>query len=105
MGLHPAIEGSLNGKTILWGAPTIEQSRIGWGELQKACGGIYTFLEARREAVSPTGGRVIFKTLDEPDNARGFTLDDVVAQLQRAWSLRAGPTRYPVLLELPSITG
>lgn len=38
-------------------------------------------------------------------SARGFTLDDVVAQLQRAWALRAGPTRYPVLFELPSITG
>jgi NAD(P)H-hydrate repair Nnr-like enzyme with NAD(P)H-hydrate dehydratase domain len=38
-------------------------------------------------------------------SARGFTLDDVMAQLPRAWPLLAGPTRYPVLLELPSITG
>lgn len=38
-------------------------------------------------------------------SARGFALEDVVAQLPRAWSLRSGPTRYPVLLELPPITG
>jgi hydroxyethylthiazole kinase-like uncharacterized protein yjeF len=34
---------------------------------------------------------------------RGATLDDVLAMLPRAWSLRAGPSRYPVLLELPEI--
>ena len=34
---------------------------------------------------------------------RGLSLDDVVAQLPRAWSLRSGPSRYPVLLELPAI--
>ncbi len=36
-------------------------------------------------------------------SARGFTLDDVVAQLPRAWSVRARPTRYPVLFELAPI--
>lgn len=36
-------------------------------------------------------------------NARGFSLDDMLAQLPRAWSLRTGPTRYPVLLELPDV--
>lgn len=34
---------------------------------------------------------------------RGFTLDDVMAQLPRAWSLRAGPSRSPVLLELTDV--
>lgn len=38
-------------------------------------------------------------------NPRGFSLDDVLAQLPRAWRLRTGPTRYPVLLELPDVTG
>jgi hydroxyethylthiazole kinase-like uncharacterized protein yjeF len=36
-------------------------------------------------------------------SARGFTLDDVLAQLPRAWSMRTGPTRYPVLFELPAV--
>ena len=35
---------------------------------------------------------------------RGFSLDDVVAQLPRAWAMRAGPTRYPVLYELAPVT-
>jgi hydroxyethylthiazole kinase-like uncharacterized protein yjeF len=36
-------------------------------------------------------------------SARGFTLDDVLAQLPRAWSTRTGPTRYPILFELPAV--
>ena len=36
-------------------------------------------------------------------SARGFSLDDVLAELPRAWSIKSGPTRYPVLLELPAI--
>lgn len=34
---------------------------------------------------------------------RGLTLDDALAQFPRAWSTRAAPNRYPVLLELPDI--
>ncbi|MEX2178949.1 MAG: NAD(P)H-hydrate dehydratase [Gemmatimonadaceae bacterium] len=34
---------------------------------------------------------------------RGRTLDDVIAQLHQAWSLRDRPSRYPVLLELPDV--
>ncbi|MEX2153323.1 MAG: NAD(P)H-hydrate dehydratase [Gemmatimonadaceae bacterium] len=36
-------------------------------------------------------------------SARGFSLDDVLAHLPRAWSIRAGPSRYPVLMELPDV--
>ena len=36
-------------------------------------------------------------------DARGFTLDDVLAHLARAWSVRSRPARYPVLLELPDL--
>lgn len=78
MALHPALADSLQGKSILWGAPTIEQSRVGWDELKRAAGGVYDFAEARREATSPAGGRIIFKTLDDPDSARGFTFDGAV---------------------------
>jgi|SRR5688572_19129282 hydroxyethylthiazole kinase-like uncharacterized protein yjeF len=34
---------------------------------------------------------------------RGFTLDDVIAQLPRAWSLSTSPSRSPVLLELADV--
>ena len=34
---------------------------------------------------------------------RGLTLDDVLEQLPRAWSVRGGPTRYPVLFELSPV--
>jgi len=36
-------------------------------------------------------------------SVRGFSLDDVLAELPRAWSIKVGPTRYPVLLELPAV--
>jgi NAD(P)H-hydrate epimerase len=36
-------------------------------------------------------------------SARGLTLDDVLAQLSNAWTLEPRPSRYPVLLELPSL--
>jgi hydroxyethylthiazole kinase-like uncharacterized protein yjeF len=34
---------------------------------------------------------------------RGFSLEDVIAQLPRAWAMRSGPTRYPVLYELAPV--
>ena len=34
---------------------------------------------------------------------RGLTLDDVMSSLPAAWSVRGGPTRAPVLIELPDI--
>ena len=36
-------------------------------------------------------------------SVRGFALADVLAQLNRAWSVQSSPTRAPVLLELPDI--
>jgi hydroxyethylthiazole kinase-like uncharacterized protein yjeF len=36
-------------------------------------------------------------------NARGFSLDDVLAQLPKAWAIEVRPSRYPVLLELPDV--
>ena len=35
---------------------------------------------------------------------RGLSLDDVMAMLPRAWSPRTGPSRYPVLFELPDLS-
>jgi hydroxyethylthiazole kinase-like uncharacterized protein yjeF len=36
--------------------------------------------------------------------ARGFSLDDALAQLPNAWSIKTAPSRYPVLLELPDLS-
>ena len=35
--------------------------------------------------------------------SRGLTLDDALRQLPRAWPRHAGPSRHPVLFELPAI--
>jgi NAD(P)H-hydrate repair Nnr-like enzyme with NAD(P)H-hydrate dehydratase domain len=37
-------------------------------------------------------------------SARGFSLDDALAQLPNAWSIKIAPSRYPVLLELPDLS-
>ena len=37
------------------------------------------------------------------ESIRGLTLEDVIAELPRAWSVRVGVVRYPVLLELPDV--
>jgi ADP-dependent NAD(P)H-hydrate dehydratase / NAD(P)H-hydrate epimerase len=34
---------------------------------------------------------------------RGFTLDDALAHLPRAWAVKDAPTRYPVLIELADL--
>lgn len=78
MALHPAIAAALKGQVILWGAPVFEQTRIGWEELKHAAGGVFEFKEGIREAISPTNGRIVFKTLDEPDSARGFTFHGAI---------------------------
>lgn len=85
-----AVEEALRGKMILWGAPTFDQVRIAWTEMQHGCGGVVDFVASRMEALFPTDGRVVFRSLDDPDNARGHTADgviiDEVADVQpRAW--------------------
>lgn len=68
-------EASLRGRQCFWGAPTHDQSRIGWEELKKAAQQVATFNESRMEAAFPNGGKVRFRSLDKPSNARGFTAD------------------------------
>jgi NAD(P)H-hydrate epimerase len=49
-------------------------------------------------------GRAAWLVQRGQKSMRGLTLDDVVAELPHAWSVRTGPSRYPVLLELPDIS-
>ncbi len=79
-----------SGRRYLWGAPTFRQVRIGWDEMRKACSGVFDFNESRMEAHAPGGGRVDFISLDDPDNARGYTADGVIVDeasevAERAW--------------------
>ncbi len=73
------VEAAIRGGTYIWGAPTYDQVRIGMGECKRALGGAATFNTSRMTAdVTQTGGTIIFRSLDNPDNVRGYTADGVV---------------------------
>jgi hypothetical protein len=81
---------AIRGEPILWGAPTFGQCEIGWRELQRACAGAASFARNRMEVTFPSGGTVTFRSLDDPDNARGLTAAGVVVDeapliQERAW--------------------
>lgn len=73
-----ATEEAINGRRILWGAPTFDQVRVGWDETRHAAGDTVKFTQQRMTAEFPTGGLIIYRSLDDPDNARGHTADGVV---------------------------
>ena len=70
-----AVEGALKGMTWLWGAPTFDQVRIGWNETRHAAGGAANFTQQRMTAEFPTGGEIIYRSLDDANNARGHTAE------------------------------
>jgi len=82
-----SVEAALRGQVVLWGAPTYDQCNIGWSEMSRAAGGVADFNRSRMTVSFPTGGQVIFRSLDDPDNARGHTADGVV--LDEAPMIRA----------------
>ncbi|MFA5636025.1 MAG: hypothetical protein WC977_08965 [Anaerovoracaceae bacterium] len=73
-----AVEGAAEGQTWMWGAPTFDQVRVGWDEARRAVGRYATFTQQRMMAEFPGGGRIIYRSLDDPDNARGHTADGLV---------------------------
>jgi hypothetical protein len=73
-----AIEAAVAGKRILWGAPTFDQVRVAWGECRHSSGGVADFKQSTMVMTLPTKGAVIFRSLDDPDNARGHTVDGIV---------------------------
>lgn len=79
LGVSVAIGGAVEGKEIFWGAPTYDQVRLAWRETKRAAGGTMEFTQMRMTAELPhTGGRIVFRSLDDPDNARGHTADGVI---------------------------
>lgn len=75
MAMALTAEAAVKGARCFWGAPTYDQSRIGWDELQHAASTVAKFNESRMEAKFPNGGIVRFRSLDNPNHARGFTAD------------------------------
>jgi hypothetical protein len=72
------VERALEGQHIVWGAPTFDQVRVGFEEAKRAAYGVATFNESRMTARFPGDGVVRYRSLDNPDNARGHTADGVV---------------------------
>lgn len=85
------VEAALKGGTYIWGAPTFDQARIGFEETRYACGGAVDFNISRMMATFPRyGGRIVFRSLDTPDNARGWSangvaIDEAGAVKPQAW--------------------
>lgn len=73
------VEAAIRGGTYIWGAPTYDQVRIGMGEVKRALGAAGTINLSRMTYELPqTGGTIVFRSLDNPDNVRGYTADGVV---------------------------
>lgn len=74
-----AVEGAAaRGEQLIWGAPTFDQVRIGWKETRTAAGDVAKFTQQTMTATFPSGGSIIYRSLDDPDNARGHTADGVL---------------------------
>jgi hypothetical protein len=74
-----AAEAALAGQRILWGAPVFDQVRVGWSELRHGASDVAVFNQSLMTATFPqSGGSIVFRSLDNPDNVRGHTADGVV---------------------------
>jgi hypothetical protein len=73
-----AAEAAMKGQKILWGAPTYDQVRVGWSEMRHGAARVAEFNQTFMEARFQTGGMVTFRSLDNPDSARGHTADGII---------------------------
>ncbi len=81
----------------MWCAPTFDQVRIGMTEARRACGHIAEFNLSRMVAEFPNRSKIFYRSLDDPDNARGYTLngvgiDECADVKQEAWYEVLRPT-------------
>lgn len=72
------VEGALKTGRFIWGAPTYDQVTVAWEEMKQAARKVFDFNTSRMTVTAPNGARVVFRSLDDPDNARGHTGDGVV---------------------------
>ena len=78
LGTFIATNEALKGPQIIWGAPTYKQVRIAWDMAYEIWGGYAEFAITRNTITFPDAGRIIYLSLDDPDNARGYTADGVI---------------------------
>lgn len=78
LGVAIAVESAVHGLRILWGAPTYDQVRIAWNETKHGAGGVAKFTQQTMTGEFPSGGTIVYRSLDDPDNARGHTADGVI---------------------------
>lgn len=68
-----------NGKRWIFTAPTYKQVHLAWDEIEKAQQGCFKLHRAEMWMECPwNDGTIRFFSLDNPDNARGYTADRVV---------------------------
>ncbi len=84
------VESMASGVPIVWGAPTYDQTFTAWEEMQRAGRNVITFNQSRMTA-NLGRGKVLFRSLDDPDNARsksagGVVIDEVADVTEVAWS-------------------
>lgn len=78
LAMQIAVEAAVTGGTYLWGAPTFDQVRIGFNETRQAAADVADFNQSRMTVTFPGGGQIVYRSLDNPDNARGYTADGVI---------------------------
>lgn len=87
-----AVETMLKGGTVVWGAPTYDQAATAHEEMRRAARGVARFrVSPSMDAEIPGAGRCLFRSLDNPDNARSKTADLVVVDeggdvIETAWT-------------------
>jgi len=90
MAMTCGVDRALKGQSVVWGAPTFSQVNVAWEETWRAASSVAKFNRTRMTASFPTGGRIIFRSLDKPDNAKGLTanfiiIDEAGSVQQIAW--------------------
>lgn len=64
------------GQWVLYGAPTYDQVRVVWDMVERL--GVCQLKVSTMSANFSGGGRIIFRSFDDPNNARGHTADGVI---------------------------
>ncbi|HEX6293425.1 MAG TPA: hypothetical protein VFZ66_29860 [Herpetosiphonaceae bacterium] len=83
------VEAAASGTPIVWGAPTYDQVFTAWEELRRAGREVISFNQSRMTATLGRG-QMLFRSLDDPENARsktagGIVLDEVADIAEVAW--------------------
>ena len=82
MGMSISVEAATQGKEVVWGAPVYDQVYTSWEETKRACPPNLKIIDYKESRMTAThlrsGGRILFRSLEDPDNARSKTADVIV---------------------------